>query len=194
MWTLLVMPALAGVIGAVHVGTADGDGIRWESTYSGHGALPLRDGGTVSVAGRRTVLSRQEGRDGLHPPLLADAWQRVDLVDLEYRPDAALGLERRVDCWAPPAFGGSERAWLETLDPHLGFSTYTDGGAELAGEVRRRGGVGWASALGVFAIFVLAVLCLVFARRAIAHQVRREEAEEFIRNEFGHEARGGEGG
>lgn len=187
MWTFLLAPAFAGALAAVHVGTVDGDGIRWESTVTGDGWIedpathtPLR------VTGSRHVTTHQDDRDGLRPPLVPDAWQRVDLVGLEFTPDAALGLERRVDAWAPPALDAATQARLEFVDPHLGFSTFVDGTTPtLPGRVDAAGQVSATSSIGVGVLFLAVVAGLVAARRLLVPHVRREEVDDYVRKELG---------
>jgi hypothetical protein len=185
MWLLLIGAASAAITGAVHVAHPDGDGIRWETTLDGSGFTTLSDGSEVRVAGRTRVVRVQPDKDGLRPPMVPGLWQRIDLVGLEWTPDAALGLERRVDCWAPPAFGGRERARLELIDPHLGFSAYVDGSeGVLPGEVRPRGGVDRGVALASGAAFAGAVVLLTIARRLLARHVIQEEADAYMAEEF----------
>lgn len=186
MWLLLAASAFAaGATGAVHVGTLDGNGIRWESTITGKGVAMLADGSVVELHGRNQIVRHQEGLDGLHPPLLADTWQRIDLKGLEWTPDPTLGLERRVDGWCPHSFGLAERATLEAVDPHVGFSTFVDGSdSTLPGEVEKAGRVGATTTLGVGAAFICAVVVLILARRTIQVRVRAEEAAAYMDQEF----------
>jgi hypothetical protein len=186
MWILVAALAhAAGAAGAVHVGTLDGNGIAWESTLSGDGALTLADGRVVLVKGRQTLTTHQDDLLSLRPPLLADTWQRIDLVGLDWTPDPALGLERRVDGWCAPSFGLEERLRLEGLDPHIGFSTFVDGRvATLAGSVAPTGRVGLGAALGTAGLFVAAVFLMLAGRKALARKVQLEEAEAYLRKEF----------
>lgn len=185
MWIFLVAPAVAGASGAVHVGVVDGSGIRWESTYVGEGEARLADGTTLRLSGRQARITHQDDQDGLRPPLLVDSWQRIDLVGLSWTPDPALGFERRVDGWCPPAFGLAERGRLETIDPHVGFSVFADGRTPtLPGRVEAAGKVAPGVLLGTVGAFVLTVLVLILARRALARRVLREEAEAYMDQEF----------
>ncbi|GDX79949.1 hypothetical protein LBMAG42_17600 [Deltaproteobacteria bacterium] len=170
---------------AVHVGTANGEGIHWHTTVRGNGEAFFADGHSEWVHDRATFDTEQPDREGLRPPLLEDAWQRVDLVGLEWTPDPKLGFERRVDGWAPRTLGNEERAGLELADPHIGFSTYTFGATALEGEVTGHEGIAASTSLGVAGVFMAIVAGIFVARRVLQRQLRREEADAYMAREFG---------
>lgn len=194
MWGILFVQLAAAsppaeAISAVHRGVRNGEDIDWESNIvvARGGMLPLADGRTVPVdVGSAVLRETQAGHDGLAPPLVAgDVWQRVELDGFDYTPDRSLGLERRVDSWAPPGLDLPTRLKVDLHDNVHGFAVYIQGDhAVLPGRIVPAGQIGAGTALATGGIFAAAVALLVIGRRLVSRRIIDEEREAYVRQEF----------
>jgi hypothetical protein len=132
----------------------------------------------------------------LHPPLIGEGQRhRIDLLDLDLRPEAGLQLlthlgERRAD--------GFSRAEARALDRQMGDPSrearlgrpiylYGDenlGAAGLSGSVRRAGATSGGLLVGALVLSGLLVGAILTGLRLLRIQARKEEVEAYINNEF----------
>jgi hypothetical protein len=132
----------------------------------------------------------------LHPPLIGEGQKhRIDLLDLDLRPDAGLGLlthvqERRA--------GGFSRAEARALDRQMGEPSrearlgrpiylYGDenlGALGLSGSVRKAGATSGGLLMGALLLSGLLVGGILTGLRLLRIQARKEEVEAYIQTEF----------
>ncbi|MDP2305463.1 MAG: hypothetical protein Q8P18_05505 [Pseudomonadota bacterium] len=210
-----VGPPLKDVDSVRHAGTWTPEALAWETTVSTTGAsgrlyfaLPVP--GPLEVSGRAsavegplgivaldvasgpqtvTVRARQTADTGLYPPLLAGGGvQRVTLVNADWVPDAALGLELRLDRTTSPDV--PRAACLE--GHHLGEprpicviadDRVTRAGG-LLGPVRPASESRGAFAVAIGCAFAGLVCLLVLGNRWLTQRAKDEVLEAYVREEF----------